>query len=73
MEVVGPEVDADAEEIDILKFTFDELELEYNAINKGDINAFVVLLPRYQSILNDVRTDDDAIKIREAAFYKITR
>lgn len=64
------EVDKLVEEVDSFKFEFDELEAVFQSSSSSDREQ---LIPRYENYLTSIRDDEDAVRIKETAIYRLTR
>ena len=64
------EVDKLVEEVDSFKFEFDELEAVFQSSASSDREQ---LISRYENYLTSTRDDEDAVRIKETAIYRLTR
>lgn len=63
-------MDVVIEEVESLRFTFEELDAEYQATAVGNRLA---LVDRFHAILASTDDSEDTIKLKETAIYRISR
>jgi hypothetical protein len=60
--------EVELEEVDEFKFNFNELEAEYTSSTTPE-----TLIDKYITVLSNARNDDEAIKIKETAVYRLAK
>lgn len=60
----------EVEEVDAFRYEFDELEAAFTKAAVATRGSFT---DRYEAVLASSKDDEDAIKIKEAAVYRLAR